>query len=191
MSNQHTTLNEFFSLKEVKKDQLSEIESKSKVATLKERIKEKAKEIDWPAAFEAIIKKAEDLLDIEIPDIMIGAWKKYAELAKYTDAEEYPPDETYLVPLAEHTITSNHKPHIDILVNDHKLGSINFSIDLSLALKGFVLKIQAAKITEILTGSCQAKGSLKCEDFTLLEKQSEPLSLPVSIILKTPISIPT
>jgi hypothetical protein len=114
---------------------------------------------------------------------MVKAWNKYRELLKYTDKEKYPPDVSVLVPLAEHTIKSEHKPYIEILINDKSVGKIDFNINISLTLKGIILKIRDGKIKEIQTGSCKGKGTIKCEDLVILEKETESFSLPGSINL--------
>lgn len=185
MNNPENTLRQFFSYNEndLSQKRLSEIESDEKMSSLKEVVSKEAKEISWPAAFNEIIKNIGDLLNIGIPNIMVLAWNKYGELLKYTDKEKYPPDVSVLVPLAEHTIKSGHKPSIEILINDKPVGKIDFDINIALTLKGFILKIQDGKIKEIKTGTCKGKGTIKCEDFVILEKETESFPLPGSINL--------
>ena len=178
-------MNQFFSIKgkEVSQNRLSEIESSKKISSLKEVFSKEAKGIKWTAAFNEIIKKIEDLLDINMPDIMVMAWNKYKILLKYTDRKKYSPDETFLVPLAEHTIKSDHHPYLEILINDKEVGKIEFDISIALTLEGIILKIRDGKIREILTGSCKGKGAIKHGDFVIFEKKLEPISLPGSIDL--------
>lgn len=183
MNNLEITLNQFFSLKELSQSRLSTIESSEKMSLLKEKVSKEIKEIRWPVTFNEIIRKVEDLLNISIPDIMVAAWNKYRMLLKYTDRGEYSSNETFLVPLAEHTIKSEHKPYIEILINDKSVGKIDFNINISLTLKGIILKIRDGKIQEIQTGSCKGKGTIKCENFVILEKETESISLPGSINL--------
>ncbi len=183
MNNLEITLNQFFSLKELSQSRLSTIESSEKMSLLKEKVSKEIKEIRWPVTFSEIIKKIEDLLNIGTTDIMVMAWNKYRILLKYTDKKKYSSNETFLVPLAEHTIKSEHKPYIEILINDKSVGKIDFNINISLTLKGIILKIRDGKIQEIQTGSCKGKGTIKCEDFVIMEKETESISLPGSINL--------
>ncbi len=183
MNNLEITLNQFFSLKELSQSRLSTIESSEKMSLLKEKVSKEIKEIRWPVTFNEIIRKVEDLLNISIPDIMVAAWNKYRMLLKYTDRGKYSSNETFLVPLAEHTIKSEHKPYIEILINDKSVGKIDFNINISLTLKGIILKIRDGKIQEIQTGSCKGKGTIKYEDFVLLEKETDLFLLPGSINL--------
>lgn len=69
------------------------------------------------------------------------------------------------------------------------LGKIPFQVDLALVLKGVVLKIQAGRIKTVRTGSCQARGSLKCENLLLLEKKTQVIELPGLIDLGEGVAI--
>lgn len=179
------TLKDFFSYREnaVPEKKLSEAESGKGMSSVKQEITKGAKETKWPVARDEIIKKVGDLLNVGIPEIMVGAWNKYREILKYADREKYDPEETILVPLVEHTIKSEHHPYLEVLINDKPVGKIRCDILISLTVKGITLKIQDAKIKEILTGTCKGKGTLKLENCVILEEDTESLPLPGSISL--------
>jgi len=185
MSDTLITLSEFFSLTEqdLVEKRLDEIESSPKISSMKEACSKEAKGIKWPVAFKEIVKKIGDLLNIGLPDIMVMAWNNSLSLRKYLDKEKYPPEQTFLAPLIEHTIQSAHHPSIEIQINGKMIGKIELDINLALTLKGIVLKIQDGKIKEILTGSCKGKGTIKCENILIKEKETETVSLPGSIHL--------
>ena len=184
MNDSQITLNQFFSLyaEELSEEGLC-VESEGQTTSLREIVAKEAKNIKWPGVFGVIVKKIEELLDIGISDIMVKAWAKYKALLKYTDREKYPPDQTILVPLVEHKIESEHHPHIDIMIDDKPFAKIEFQIDVELLLKGMVLKIRDGKIKEVNVGSCEGKGSIKCGEYVILEKEMEPFSLPSSVDL--------
>lgn len=186
MDSSEITLHQFFALKE---DALSTIESSKGMEALKEKIQKESTAIKWPVALNEITKKVGDLLNISVIDIILKAWNKYRELLKYTDKEKYPPDMSVLVPLAEHTIKSEHKPYLEILINEKPAGKIDFNINISLTLKGMILKIQDGKIKEIKTGSCKGKGNVKLEDFVIMERETDSISLPGSINLGEGVAI--
>ncbi len=185
MNQPSITLNKFFLEREedLSSKRLSALESALKVVSLRGTILRDAKAVGWPATWSEIVEKMKDLLDIGIPEIMVSAWNKYRILVKYLDREKYPPGETFLVPLAEHTIRSIHHPFIEILINDQSVGKIQFDLDLSFDLKGATLKIQDGKIKEILVGSCKAKGVIKFEDVVILERETDSIDLPGRISL--------
>ena len=192
MNNLPITLNQIFAFKEgeLPPDKISEIESSNKMLSLKEKISKEIPGIKWNVTLNEVVKKIGDLLNISLADIMVGAWNKYRTLQKYLDQKKYSPEEIIMIPLAEHKIKSVHRPYIEILINDQVVGKIEFSINITLTLEGIILKVQNAKIKEILTGTCKAKGTIKCENFVILEKDLSSISLPGSIALGEGIPIP-
>jgi hypothetical protein len=160
------------------------IEARDQVVSLKENIARQHKQFQWDFLSNLIVEKIGDLLDMDLKDILIGAWQKCDEIDKCL-RKSYGPaaDETMAVALAEHTIDSKHNPKLDILLNGKRIGAIVFHIRLSLDLQGFILKIQAGEIKEIQVGTCRGRGVFKCEDLILLEKKTEVIQLPGRIRL--------
>jgi hypothetical protein len=179
------TLSQFFSLKdkELSPDRVSAIESGEQVSAVKGLVLKQTKGVGWGVIKDEIFKKLVDLLEISIPYILVAAWNKYEILLKYLDREKYPPNESFLVPLAEHCITSEHHPYVEILVNDQPVGKIGFDINVALTLEGIILKIQDGKIKEIFTGTCKGKGTISYDNIVILEKKTESVPLPGSIDL--------
>ncbi len=181
MNNSQITLDRFFSLdKELLRQQLFGVESGEKMSLLKGTVL-KSTRIKWPLAFDNIIDKIGDVLNVSIPDIMVMSWNKYRILLKYLDREKYPATETFLVALTEHTIKSEHRPFIEILISDKPVGKIEFNITVFLMLEGVILKIQDGKIKEIRIGTCKGKGTMSCENQIIFRKETEKISFPVLI----------
>jgi hypothetical protein len=154
------------------------IEAAAPVARMKEVLREKAPALRWRTARAEILDKLDALLDVDLDAVMTRAWKKYTELLRYADPEKCPADRVYLVSLAEHVIRSEHRPSLEILLNGKKVGEIGFRLEISLALKGFILKIQEGRIKAIHTGECQWTGTVRCEDLILAEEKGASFSLP-------------
>lgn len=192
MNSSQITLKQFFAFQEknLNQDRLSAIESSDKLSPIKQKALEKAKAIKWHTLFKESVKQTEDLLNINLAqDIMVKAWNKSGQLLKYLDKEKYPPDQTFLVRLVEHTIKSEHQPYLEIFIDDEPIGKIRFNLTLALTFKGLDLKIKNGKIIEILTGACTGKGTIKCENFLIWEKPTEPFPLPGSIPLGEGITV--
>ena len=182
MDNTKVTLKDFFlppaGLYQTK---LSSPELEANLANIKKALDES--KVTWPLALNKISEKTEDLLDISVPDILVSAWNKYFVLLKYLDKKKYPPNETFLVPLLEHTVKSQHHPFIELIINNVSITKLDFDINVSLTLKGMVLKIQDGKVLEISTGNCKGKGTVKCHKLLILEKETRTFSMPQSIKL--------
>jgi len=179
MINSTYTLNQFFNYNEkvLSEGQLNNIESDKTISSLKVKMSEELKGVKWSLVFDEILNKVTDLLDIDLYDILKSAWKKYKIIDKYLDKENYSPGETFLVPLVEHTIKSEHHPYIEIFVNENKLGKVTFQLLLSLKINGVILKIQDGEIKEIQEGNCKGEGVVKYKDIVLLEKKLDIINL--------------
>ncbi len=189
MDNQQAaTLAQFFSLtREVVLERMSEIESEGN-ADLKKKLEKMAK-IKWSVVLEHIVDNLPALLNIPIPGIVAKAWSGYKELLKYRDQNTYPPGETFLLPMSDHTIRSEHHPSLDISINGQQIGKVEFTIAVSLLLEGLILKIQDAKIKEIRIGNCSADGVIMFENLVIMKKTSPNISLPGSFNLGEGVAI--
>ena len=172
------TLQDFFGQKKIEDSNLEKLGGKDAIGDLKSQLAEQYKTVEWSAIWNSIIGHVDQLLDIRLFDIMVRPWKNYRDLAKYLDAEKYPPDRSYLAPLLEHTIVSKHKPEIVVELPPFFKKAIPFDISVELFLKGFTLEIQSGKIKKIYTGQCRGGGSVQCMNVTLLRKVSEDIALP-------------
>jgi len=131
-----------------------------------------------------------DLLRLDLGVILVGGWKKMAELRRYTDRSKYAPDETVLVEITQHTVTSTHKPSLDIVMNGEKIDNVEFELKLTITIDGAVLTIRDGRILAVSPGACKVGGKLKCEDYTIFKRDSAPVRVPGSWTFKKPIEIP-
>ena len=179
------TLRELFKIdpREVSARAESGVDLYREAAKIKESVQKEARTIRWPWVRDLVAEKASDVLNLNVVNVLMDAWNKYAEIAKYADREKYGPEESILVPLAEHTVKSKHHPYVEILLHDAAVGRVEFDLDFSLTLEGFVLKIQDGMIREIKTGSAKGEGSLTLASATLLKRELQPLHFPGHIPL--------
>lgn len=175
------TLKGFFTTSDVAQDRL---DSSPEVAALRSALSLRGPKGAWSGVRSGIIGSIDELMDIPFAEIAAGAWDKYRLLRKYADPQKYSPAEVIEVPLATHTIRSEHKPYLEILVDDKVLGKVDFDIELELTLEGAVVAIRDGKIREIRVGSCEGSGSVKCENVTLAERKTRAFQLPGSIPLE-------
>jgi hypothetical protein len=149
-----------------------------------DRIGQELKSVQWVASTPDLAQKVGDMLDIRISDVLVGAWKKIAEVKKYADPLKYPPDEVYEVELFEHEVSSEHKPRIEIRMDNPPVRKdLEFTVTVSLTLKAFKLRIKGGRVLKILAGTCQGKGSIAFLGQDLLKKSLEPVELPGSFDL--------
>lgn len=141
-------------------------------------------------AGKTIVEMIPELLRVDVGGLLAAAWKKCAELQKYRDAKTYPPDETVLVELAQHTIRSSHSPHVDVVVGESRVQRIDFDLELTLDIDAAVLTVRDGKIWAVSVGSCKGSGELSYKGCSILQRESRAVSLPGSFAFDEPVPIP-
>lgn len=165
---------------------------------LQGEIEQQLPELSANAVREELNAKIGEVLGTGIDEVLVASWRKFQDFQEYADPAKHPPEETILVPLAEHTIRSSHHPHVDLMVKNVTIGSVHLVVELALALEGVVLKIQGGKIRDVRGGSCRASGTLLCSVETRLgakellnvEKETRKFELRGAIRLGDGIAIP-
>src|SRR6478672_5508588 len=142
------------------------------------RLGREIKTIKWPAAMPDLTAKVTELFNIELPDLLVSSWKKAKELQETLEESRKSPEEVIVLNLAEHEITNEYHPYIEIRIAGIPLPKkIEFKVEIATTLKGINLKIQAGTIKEIQAGSCDFEGKVKYQDLTLAKKNVGPIEL--------------
>lgn len=163
-------------------------ESSDRWKVFQEKIGKEVKGIKT-AAMPDIAAKVADLLEVPIPDIFLTSWKKTNVLQNLLEESEKSPEAVMNLELGEHTINSQHRPHIEVRIQNTPVKKIEFTLRLIFNLKGFVLKIQNGAIREMQSGTCEVRGTLEYQGLTIAEKKLAPINLPGSIPLERANSI--
>jgi hypothetical protein len=146
--------------------------------TVEDRIKQEVKDVKFPAALHDLGPKICELFNVPLPTVLVTSWKKVDDLRARLEKSRNSPDEVSYVELAQHTINSDHKPHLEMRIKDLPVKKIEFTVKLTFILKGFVLKIQGGGIQEIQTGACEVKGTISYAGQTIIEKKLSAIKLP-------------
>jgi hypothetical protein len=187
----NVTLSEILGWKatDLSPEQWTEFEGQPGLAAAREKIEEKGAPGLSQRKRDEILRRTGELLDMSLLDISRRAWNKAQELAKYRNCSEHPSEKPSVVPLADHKITSRHRPYLEVRVNEQLVGRIDFEVQVEVSFKGLRLHVQSGRIKRIDTGECQAEGSLHCEGFLLARQESKKLQLPGTIDLGDGIEI--
>ena len=127
---------------------------------------------------DGIGKAVQHALDVPVTDILVGAWQRARELRAALETTSRSPHATVLVPLVSHTISSEHRPYVDVVVEGVALARLVFPVKVEFRLAGVVLRVSGGRITEILAGSVKATGTLRFGDVVLLQKALGPIAIP-------------
>jgi hypothetical protein len=128
-------------------------------------------------------------LDVKLVDIFLRAWAKIPAIATMADANNYPPAERHLVPLAEHRITSNHEPRVEVLIGHIPVFSVPLEVNLQVDFERAVLNIAGGDVHAVKSASCRASGLVTCRDVVIASVKTGSMDLRDEIKLKPPFSL--
>jgi hypothetical protein len=128
----------------------------------------------------ALAEKLTKLVDeIGFADILVGAWNKAFAVRQQLEKSAKSPDKELFLQLAEHKISSEHKPYVALMKDGQELGRVPFTISIEFTLQGAVLRLLGGAIKEIQAGRIvKGKGTVKCGRLLLVEKEFQPLQIP-------------
>ena len=126
----------------------------------------------------AICEKLSEALEIDPVNLLAEAWGKFSTLSDA--AKQSKSGETVLVPLAEHTVKSELHPYVEIQVGVVKK-RIEFTVTLSLKLKGVVVKVASEEIRGIEAGTCEGSAEVSIKEQSIWKHDIKPIPLPGKI----------
>ena len=143
----------------------------------------------WRQALHGVAAAIPQLLEIEVGTILAGAWAGEGELGRYTDPRRYPPGEVVHVDLTAHVVTSEHRPAVELLVNDESCGRLDLAVSLTLQVEGASLTIGDGRIWQAATGACTAAGRIACDGQVLGECPPTRTELPAPLVFAEAVPI--
>ncbi len=192
MNNAAITVRDFFGLQEIKlsDEQISGIERQQ----ITQRVFDAVSGLSSLTRRDVAGVVAESIgetLKIGLPDLLAATWCKSRELRKFLDREKYKPEDVNYVELVKHSVSSDHEPEVELLLNDSPMGKLRFKVTLELEVDGAVLKIQDARIRELRAIACKGICKVKYGEYELLEKESEEIKFPGVVDLGEGFAIPS
>lgn len=131
---------------------------------------------------------AADLLRLDLGDVLMRGWAKHSDLKAAGRRTVQEPGSEEVVTLATHTISSTHRPYVDVRVDEVLLSRVQLAIVLSLTVTGLVAVVRDGSLIEVRSGSCRMTGTLDCEGVRIGERATsfdlpERLRIPAGLRL--------
>ncbi len=183
MSDSGPTLSTIFGLDrgEPGERRITGVEATRALRDLKDKLGADTPATIWSVVERQVGEAVGTALGIPLSSVLAGAWNKYEPLWEYCDPLRHPPGESSQVPLAAHTVSSHHRPFIEIVLGEKAIGALEFDVEVSVTLEAAVLTIMDGKFREITTGDAGVEASLSCEDSTLIKRELGDYRLPGKI----------
>jgi hypothetical protein len=128
-----------------------------------------------------------DALHTDVFSVVARGWCLAQELRKYKDADQYPPDQTFIVFLGEHGTATELHPTVKIRIGEIRVHPIRFTLALSANFRSAALLIKTGCIIGAASGDCQVSAQLKYGDIALHEPlESRHVVLPGRVAFDAP-----
>jgi hypothetical protein len=114
-----------------------------------------------------------EVLDIPYADVLTGAWSRYSELMQAAQLTRADPGRREDVVLAEHTVTSEHHPQVDVLVDDTLVASIHLQVELVCTVRALTVAVERGAIVEVGSGSAHVELSVGTDEVPLWTREHE------------------
>jgi hypothetical protein len=114
-----------------------------------------------------------EVLDIPFSDVLTAAWSRYSELMQAAELTRADHGRREDVVLAEHTVTSEHHPHVDVLVDDTLVASIHLQVELLCTVRALTVAVERAAIVEVGSGSAHVELTVGTDDVALWTREHE------------------
>jgi len=136
------------------------------------------------ALVDGVAHAVQEMLDVPVTDVLVGAWNRSRDLRAAVQTTGESPNASMLVPLLAHTITSEHRPYVEVTKGEVPIARLVFPLRLEFRVEGMVLRVRQGRISDILGGSIKVKATLKFGDFVILDKALAPIVIPGSLPLE-------
>jgi hypothetical protein len=131
---------------------------------------------------------ASGLLELDLGDMLLAGWRKYAALTDAARRTLAAPASEEVLELATHRITSAYRPRVDVFVDNQKITTVEFDLTTVFDLTGLAAVVKAGDLVTLRSGECLVTATLRLGDARLAERR-EKLDLVQRIRLDPPISL--
>ena len=132
------------------------------------------------AAGDQVAAVANGVLALDLGDLVIAGWRKQGQLAAAAERTAATPGTPELVELAPHRVSSVHHPYVELLVNDVRVTTVNFELDLQFEIKALVATVRDGHLVSLHSGDCDLSATLTAENIRLASRRQQ-FSLPVLV----------
>jgi hypothetical protein len=124
------------------------------------------------AAVREVAGQAAGLLDVNLADVLVAGWREHHELTAAAQRTLAVPGSTELVSLATHQISTEQRPYVTVLVDGHRVATVELGLSLTLVVTALLAGISAGRLVALHTGRCDVTAALAIQGCDLVTRQA-------------------
>lgn len=131
-----------------------------------------------PALLASLKGALDGILKVELGDVFQNSWGKVAAVRDAMNATAGDPGSSAVVPLADHKVSSKHKPSIELFVGTQRLCELEFEIAMTLLLKDVSVSVEEGRVAGVHTGVVVGEGGLSYLGQSIAKSATREFKLP-------------
>jgi hypothetical protein len=129
------------------------------------------------AAIREATTAAAGLLDVDLIGLLVAGWREHHDLTAAARRTLAAPGSTELVDLATHQITTTQQPSVSIMVDGHRVATVQLDLSVVFDVSALVAGISAGRLVALHSGRCDITATLAIQGTDVLTRRAH-LELP-------------
>ena len=127
---------------------------------------------------------AAGLLKVDLMDVLLAGWREHRDIFSAARRTLATPGSKELVGLAPHRVSTVQQPAVSILIDGHRVHTLQLGLSIIFEVTGLVAGIGAGRLARVHAGRGEIGVALTVHELEVLTKRSH-LELPGAIALKS------
>jgi hypothetical protein len=129
-----------------------------------------------------VTRTVDALLELDLGALVVAGWKKHAALTTAAEQTRTTPETSAVVSLAEHTVSSTHKPYVDLLVREKRVARVHVELSVQVTVQGLAATVRGGRLVSLTGGNSEISARLAVEDRELAHRTARA-DLPLMVRL--------
>ncbi len=129
------------------------------------------------AAVRETTNAVKGLLDVDLTGFLVSGWQKHREVIAAARRSMTAPGSIELVNLATHQITATQRPVVNLLVDNHRVATVELGLSVVFDVSALVAGIRDGRLVAVHSGRCDVRATLAIQDTEVISRQAH-LELP-------------
>src|SRR5262245_41334967 len=142
----------------------------------------------YGAAVRELASATTGLLNVDLIGMLVAGWRKHHDLTAAARHTLAGPGSIELVDLANHQVTIAQHPSVTVLVDGHRVASLQLSLSVVFTISALTAKISAGRLAALHPGRCEVTVTLAIQETDVVTRQAH-LELPGVIPLRPAIRL--